>query len=272
MCSVDTNLEILDPVNFTTTGWGDLKYCRNYDEVFEFAEKWANSSDTGVVTWIGDEDWLTCSTLTYDGIYKKIWCFWDFAMIFVFERPMSEFENKIEKVINDFPWCGSFDTSEYRWTCENMPGAGTWYISSQFFRIDFRGANHHGNSMNRLTRLGKYKIDPKTSAKGAKHKILTKHTPASSYIKQISWHFSRMNFLLFRITCLNCLTCCCTNEIITMSLILHFVSNFRVKNRYLLTRTSKSSMSTIFDLAQVSNASQFTHSWSLYTLEVGSPL
>ena len=50
MCASDTNLEVVDHENHTTNGWGQDKHCRDYGEVFAFAEKWANSSDSGIVT------------------------------------------------------------------------------------------------------------------------------------------------------------------------------------------------------------------------------
>ncbi|KAE8314739.1 hypothetical protein BDV41DRAFT_575395 [Aspergillus transmontanensis] len=50
MCAADTNMEVLDPETHTTSGWGQDKRCRDYDEVVMWAEKWANSTDTGIVT------------------------------------------------------------------------------------------------------------------------------------------------------------------------------------------------------------------------------
>ena len=50
MCSVDTNLEVLDHETHQTNGWGQPKICRDYDGVFNFAERYANSSDTGIIT------------------------------------------------------------------------------------------------------------------------------------------------------------------------------------------------------------------------------
>ena len=50
MCAADTNLEVVDRETHTTNGWGQPKTCRNYEEVIRFAEKYANSSDTGIVT------------------------------------------------------------------------------------------------------------------------------------------------------------------------------------------------------------------------------
>lgn len=49
MCAADTNMEVLDPETHTTSGWGQGKRCRDYDEVVMWAEKWANSTDTGIV-------------------------------------------------------------------------------------------------------------------------------------------------------------------------------------------------------------------------------
>ncbi|KNG85379.1 hypothetical protein ANOM_005961 [Aspergillus nomiae NRRL 13137] len=50
MCAADTNLEVLDPETHTTSGWGQSRRCRDYDEIVMWAEKWANSTDTGIVT------------------------------------------------------------------------------------------------------------------------------------------------------------------------------------------------------------------------------
>lgn len=50
MCAADTNLEVLDPVTHVTSGWGQPKQCRDYRSVVAWAEKWANSSDTGILT------------------------------------------------------------------------------------------------------------------------------------------------------------------------------------------------------------------------------
>jgi hypothetical protein len=50
MCASDTNLEVLDHERHVTNGWGQPKTCRDYRKVFEFAEKYANSTDTGIVT------------------------------------------------------------------------------------------------------------------------------------------------------------------------------------------------------------------------------
>jgi hypothetical protein len=50
MCHADTNLEVLDPVNHTTNGWNQDKVCRNYEIINAFAQRWANSTDTGIVT------------------------------------------------------------------------------------------------------------------------------------------------------------------------------------------------------------------------------
>ncbi|KAA8570731.1 hypothetical protein EYC84_000126 [Monilinia fructicola] len=50
MCAADTNLEVVDPVNHTTNGWGQEKICRDYGAVMEYATRWANSTDKGIVT------------------------------------------------------------------------------------------------------------------------------------------------------------------------------------------------------------------------------
>lgn len=50
MCSADTNLEVLDRETRATSGWGQRRQCRSYHEVFEWAEKWANSTDTGILS------------------------------------------------------------------------------------------------------------------------------------------------------------------------------------------------------------------------------
>ncbi|KAL4994489.1 hypothetical protein BDV10DRAFT_197510 [Aspergillus recurvatus] len=50
MCAADTNLEVLDKETHTTSGWGQPRICRDYERVFSWAEKWANSSDTGLIT------------------------------------------------------------------------------------------------------------------------------------------------------------------------------------------------------------------------------
>ncbi|KAM0803847.1 hypothetical protein BDR22DRAFT_787895, partial [Usnea florida] len=49
MCSADTNLEVLNHKTHLTNGWGQTKICRDYDYISEFAEKHANSSDTGII-------------------------------------------------------------------------------------------------------------------------------------------------------------------------------------------------------------------------------
>jgi hypothetical protein len=50
MCAADRNLEVVDAKNFTVSGWGQEKVCRDYDGVVNFAEQWRNSSDTGIIT------------------------------------------------------------------------------------------------------------------------------------------------------------------------------------------------------------------------------
>lgn len=50
MCASDTNLEVIDHLNHTTNGWGQEKKCRDYSKVYDFAVRWANSTDTGIVT------------------------------------------------------------------------------------------------------------------------------------------------------------------------------------------------------------------------------
>lgn len=50
MCGADTNLEVLDHETRATSGWGQKRQCRSYHEVFEWAEKWANSTDTGILS------------------------------------------------------------------------------------------------------------------------------------------------------------------------------------------------------------------------------
>ncbi|KAL4943308.1 hypothetical protein BDV06DRAFT_211161 [Aspergillus oleicola] len=50
MCAADTNLEVLDWEMHLTSGWGQNRICRDFEKVFEWAEKWANSSDTGLIT------------------------------------------------------------------------------------------------------------------------------------------------------------------------------------------------------------------------------
>ncbi|KAJ6114286.1 hypothetical protein N7486_000064 [Penicillium sp. IBT 16267x] len=50
MCGADTSLEVLDRETRATSGWGQRRQCRSYHEVFEWAEKWANSTDTGILS------------------------------------------------------------------------------------------------------------------------------------------------------------------------------------------------------------------------------
>ncbi|KAI0415964.1 hypothetical protein F5X98DRAFT_376343 [Xylaria grammica] len=50
MCAADTNLEVLDHETHLTNGWGQPKICRDYDRIFAWAEQFANSSDSGIVT------------------------------------------------------------------------------------------------------------------------------------------------------------------------------------------------------------------------------
>ncbi|CAG8977582.1 hypothetical protein HYALB_00008358 [Hymenoscyphus albidus] len=50
MCAADTNLEVIDPTNHTTDGWGQAKKCRNFTLVREYAERWAPNEDTGIIT------------------------------------------------------------------------------------------------------------------------------------------------------------------------------------------------------------------------------
>lgn len=50
MCGADTNLEVLDRETRATSGWGQNRQCRDYYEVVEWAEKWANSTETGILT------------------------------------------------------------------------------------------------------------------------------------------------------------------------------------------------------------------------------
>ena len=49
MCAADTNLEVVDRETHLTNGWGQKKICRDYEHVKEFAERYANSSDVGIV-------------------------------------------------------------------------------------------------------------------------------------------------------------------------------------------------------------------------------
>lgn len=50
LCAADTNLEVLDHETHLTNGWGQPKTCRDYTQIFAWAELYANSSDTGIVT------------------------------------------------------------------------------------------------------------------------------------------------------------------------------------------------------------------------------
>ncbi|KAI8950687.1 hypothetical protein F4801DRAFT_548033 [Xylaria longipes] len=50
MCAADTNLEVLNQETHLTNGWGQPKLCRDYEQIFAWAERFANSSDTGIVT------------------------------------------------------------------------------------------------------------------------------------------------------------------------------------------------------------------------------
>ncbi|KAL4865663.1 hypothetical protein BDV12DRAFT_210975 [Aspergillus spectabilis] len=50
MCAADTNLEVVSHESHLVSGWGQPRQCRDYNAVFAWAEKWANSSDTGIVT------------------------------------------------------------------------------------------------------------------------------------------------------------------------------------------------------------------------------
>lgn len=49
VCAADTNLEVVDRVTHVTNGWGQEKICRDWDAVVRYAERWANTSDTGIV-------------------------------------------------------------------------------------------------------------------------------------------------------------------------------------------------------------------------------
>lgn len=49
MCAADTNLEVVDQKTHATSGWHQPKKCRDYDQIFQWAEKYANSTDTGIV-------------------------------------------------------------------------------------------------------------------------------------------------------------------------------------------------------------------------------
>ncbi|KAF2875138.1 hypothetical protein BDV95DRAFT_309506 [Massariosphaeria phaeospora] len=50
MCAADTNMEVLDRETHATNGFGQTKKCRNYEHVFAWAERYANSSDTGILS------------------------------------------------------------------------------------------------------------------------------------------------------------------------------------------------------------------------------
>lgn len=50
MCAADTNLEMLDRETRLTNGWGQPKQCRDYAHISAWAERYADSSDTGIVT------------------------------------------------------------------------------------------------------------------------------------------------------------------------------------------------------------------------------
>ncbi|KAH8594376.1 hypothetical protein B0O99DRAFT_513848, partial [Bisporella sp. PMI_857] len=49
MCAADTNLETVSREERKTTGWGSERKCRDYGAVKTWAEKWRNSSDTGIL-------------------------------------------------------------------------------------------------------------------------------------------------------------------------------------------------------------------------------
>jgi hypothetical protein len=42
MCAADTNLEVLDRDTRATDGWGQERVCRDYQSVFDWADKWAD--------------------------------------------------------------------------------------------------------------------------------------------------------------------------------------------------------------------------------------
>ncbi|KAL2827693.1 hypothetical protein BJY01DRAFT_228955 [Aspergillus pseudoustus] len=42
MCAADTNIEALEPNTRGTDGWGQHRVCRDYQTVFDWAEKWAD--------------------------------------------------------------------------------------------------------------------------------------------------------------------------------------------------------------------------------------
>ncbi|RAL12391.1 uncharacterized protein BO97DRAFT_424480 [Aspergillus homomorphus CBS 101889] len=50
ICAADTNLEELDPDTRVTTGWGQVRQCRDYASVVAWAEKWANSSERDILS------------------------------------------------------------------------------------------------------------------------------------------------------------------------------------------------------------------------------
>ncbi|KAL3462907.1 hypothetical protein BJX64DRAFT_287886 [Aspergillus heterothallicus] len=49
MCAADTNLEVLEPDADGTSGWGQPRVCRDYQQVFEWASKWPNPKALGSV-------------------------------------------------------------------------------------------------------------------------------------------------------------------------------------------------------------------------------
>ena len=49
MCAADTNMEHLDPVSYKVSGWGQEKKCRDYGKVYRFAERWANTTERGIL-------------------------------------------------------------------------------------------------------------------------------------------------------------------------------------------------------------------------------
>lgn len=48
MCAADSNLEYVDPVTDDATGWGSERVCRSFEDVKEWAEKWANGTGEGI--------------------------------------------------------------------------------------------------------------------------------------------------------------------------------------------------------------------------------
>ncbi|KAF2653495.1 hypothetical protein K491DRAFT_602680, partial [Lophiostoma macrostomum CBS 122681] len=50
MCAADTNLEVVDHETHGTNGWDQPKTCRSYEQVFAWAERYANSTDTGILS------------------------------------------------------------------------------------------------------------------------------------------------------------------------------------------------------------------------------